>query len=175
MPGRALTAQISHIHGTQEPFGLFCISPQKDLDTAPYLHTKVPLARPVVESWSVTLNPGASTASALSPASLQLEWTLLRVVNCGTLPWIQHSWAGEHSSAWDSQLPKGDSSIIGALITPSLSPAPFCSADSTGRLEGFAVPQWLQPPSESFPGGKVHWHHRPEPRHQSRQQCLGQT
>lgn len=46
---------------------------QKDLDTGPYLHTKVPLARPTVEIWSVTLNPGASPASALSPASLQLE------------------------------------------------------------------------------------------------------
>lgn len=45
----------------------------QDLDTGPYLHTKVPLARPTVESWSITLNPGASTACALSPASLQLE------------------------------------------------------------------------------------------------------
>lgn len=60
---------------------------------------------------------------------------------CELWPWIQHSWAGEHSSAWDSQLLKGHCSIIGALITPSVSLASFCSADSTGRLEGFAVAQ----------------------------------
>lgn len=51
----------------------FVFALQEDLDTVPYLHTEVPLARCPMESWSATLNPGASTASALSPASLQLE------------------------------------------------------------------------------------------------------
>lgn len=51
----------------------FVFALQKGLDTAPYLRTEIPLAGHPVESWSVTLNPRASTASALSPASLQLE------------------------------------------------------------------------------------------------------
>lgn len=51
----------------------FVFALQKNLDTGPYLHTEVPLARLTVESWSVTLNPGASTGSVLRPASLQLE------------------------------------------------------------------------------------------------------
>lgn len=118
----------------KEHFGLFCICTAEGFGhSAPYLHTEVPLARCPVESWFVTLNPGASTAS------LQLE--VMGSPQCELWPWIQHSWAGEHSSAWDSQLLKGHSSIIGALITLSMSLASFCSADSTGRPEGFAEPQ----------------------------------
>lgn len=90
-------------------------------------------------SWSqhsLCPEPSLPTAGA--------RWAPFGVVNCGSFPWIQHSWAGEHSSAWDSQLLKGDSSIISALITPSLSLASFCSADSTGRPEVFAVSQQQQ-------------------------------
>lgn len=125
----------------------FIFALQKDLDTGPYFHTKVPLARPGV----LVCHPESRSQHSLCPEpslpTAGARWTLLGVVNCGNLPWIQHSWAGEHSSAWASQLLKGDSSIIGALITPSLSLAPFCSADSTARLEVFAVPQWHQAPA----------------------------
>lgn len=101
------------------------------------------------------------------------------------LSWVAELWVGQTGQSW-LQLLKGASSIISALLTPSLSLAPFSFADSTGEPGGFCLtPAALCCSHWSALRGKLHWHsasttttvslvtaQHTEPLHQSRHPVL---